>query len=87
MAGAERILTEYRPALVVEIEQRHLGGSATVAEVVEGLLQRGYSCRCIGRGNKLFAWDDFDLNEDQSRWLRDGEVIGRQQYTNNFVFV
>jgi FkbM family methyltransferase len=88
LAGAERVLAGH-PALVIEIEQRHLGSSGTVQEVVESLLAKGYECRCIGRGNRVFPWRDFDLEADQLRWLVDGEVAPRDlpQYTNNFVFL
>jgi FkbM family methyltransferase len=91
LAGAEGILTEHHPALVVEIEQRHLSTTSTVAEVVEDLLARGYDCHCIGRRNQVFPWGDFDLEKDQLQWLgADGKslaVVDFEDYTNNFLFV
>ncbi|MGH9292594.1 MAG: FkbM family methyltransferase [Acidimicrobiales bacterium] len=87
LTGAERVLGSH-PALVIEVEQRHLGSTGTVKEVVESLLAKRYECQCIGRGNQIFPWRYFDLEADQLRWVVDGEVApqDRPLYTNNFVF-
>ncbi|HTW08193.1 MAG TPA: FkbM family methyltransferase [Acidimicrobiales bacterium] len=89
LAGAKDVLAEYHPALVIEIEARHLSNSASVEDVVEPLLEAGYKCQCIGRGNRLFPWSDFDLEADQLRFLTpSGNVQDKNipLYCNNFVF-
>jgi FkbM family methyltransferase len=89
LAGAQQTITQHRPALVVEIEQRCLGTSSTVADVVSPLLETGYECRCIGRGKRLFPWSEFDLETDQLRWVTPSGDLApgyTTWYANNFVF-
>ena len=91
IAGAAETLERHRPALVVEIEQRHLVGRS-VSDVVESVLDRGYVCYGL-RGRALVAWSEFDLVRDQLSWLGDrGDlaasiITDAGRYINNFVFL
>lgn len=85
--GARETLRRHRPALVVEIEQRHLRGKA-VADIVEPLVEQGYECHCLG-GGRSFPWSEFELERDQLAHLDEDDRLLPQnaaKYTNNFVF-
>jgi FkbM family methyltransferase len=88
LRGATGLLARHRPALVVEIEQRHLTGR-TVAETVEWITDRGYTCHGI-RGGGLVPWNEYDIELDQLRWLRGAGTapdLERIDYVNNFLFM
>ena len=50
LRGAERLLARSKPALLVEIEERH---GQTVSEVVGYLSDRGYGCQSLKRNGDL----------------------------------
>ena len=87
--GAAGVIKNSRPALVVEIEQRHLV-DRTVADVVEKIAKLGdYRCEYIV-GQTTRPWSSFDLHRDQLRWVDDDGNLRSQTdpsvYANNFVF-
>jgi FkbM family methyltransferase len=90
LAGAVSTLERWRPALVVEIEQRHLVGRS-VTEVVDSITGRGYDCWGL-QGRALLPWASFDLRRDQFDWLNPNAHPGAAQitrpdkYVNNFLF-
>jgi FkbM family methyltransferase len=88
LAGATQTIEEHHPALVIEVEQRHLPNGRNVSGVIEPLLDAGYECQCIGRGRHLFPWSEFDLESDQLRWLTQSGGVHNEdlpRYANNFV--
>lgn len=84
LAGAQSTLDEHAPALVIEIEQRHLP-TGSVAEVVESLTTRGYKCAAIG-AEGLLPWREFDIQRDQLSHLNGNALTSPHGYLNNFVF-
>ncbi len=87
LRGAEETLESHRPALVVEIEARHLVGH-DISDVVRWLTARGYVAHALD-GDRLVPWQDFDVTRDQTQWLReDGPrgVMAGAPYVNNFLF-
>jgi FkbM family methyltransferase len=86
MRGGHSLLARDRPAVLVEIEQRHR--SAPVGEAFELFARLGYE------GWALFdvglrPLDAFDLDHDQLHFLRrnpEGEVMP-DGYVHNFLFV
>jgi len=85
LEGSIETITRCRPALVVEIEQRHLRGS-TVEEVVQWLLGFGYQAWGIA-GRDLLRWSQFDSYEWQGRWLDGRNARLPSSYVNNFLFL
>lgn len=75
--GAERVLREHRPSLLVECEPRHLR-DVTVADVFGHLKRLGYHGSFVWRGRVTDA-SLFDPRVHQ--------VPGRRPYANNFMFV
>jgi FkbM family methyltransferase len=75
--GAGKILTEHRPALLFECENRHLK-KHSMNDVFGYLVNLGYSGRFIYK-NKLLPISEFNLQEHQ--------VPGRKKNANNFLFV
>jgi FkbM family methyltransferase len=89
LAGATETIAEHHPALVIEVEQRHLGPGKSVAEVIKPLLEAGYNCQFIGRGDRLLPWSEFDVEADQLRWLTEEGDLRPEHvngYGNNFLF-
>jgi len=83
LRGAEQMLEQQRPALLMECEDRHLrqGG---VHEVFDFLTERGYRGRFFGE-NGLQPLEEFDPAQHQrSEGERFWEAPG---YVNNFVFL
>jgi FkbM family methyltransferase len=80
LAGAERLLRESRPNLVVEIEQRHL--SHDPAEVFNTLLNLDYS--------GWFRWDGQLLSIDRfDRGIHQqvaNLTLSHPRYASNFIF-
>ncbi|AGL16327.1 FkbM family methyltransferase [Actinoplanes sp. N902-109] len=91
LAGAVETIERWRPAVVAEIEQRHLNGR-TVADVAGALLAHGYTAWGL-RGRSLLPWAEFDQHRHQQQWLStpDGGGLSRitapHEYVNNFVFL
>ena len=83
-AAAGELLGRDRPAVLVECETRHGGGSSEgdsgdrVRELARVFTGLGYEGRCVF-GRQLVPIDDFDASIHQ--------VYGRKPYGNNFLFV
>lgn len=64
LAGGERLLRTWRPTLLVELEDRHLGRFGTTAhEVFEGLTATGYRAAVLDGG----VWRDVDTPSSTRR--------------------
>ena len=88
LRGGERTLRRGRPALVLEIEERHRpdGGVADVFGYLRGI---GYEGRAV-RHDGLVPLDRFDVERDQLAHLAAGEQITHdppKDYVNTFLFV
>jgi FkbM family methyltransferase len=85
LRGASRILERSRPALVVEIEQRHRQGS--IEETFDYLERFGYEGYCFMRDG-LRPIQEFDLHEHQLKHLSSElNPYGMPgEYVNNFFF-
>ena len=79
--GAVETLNSCRPALLVEIEQRHC--KIPIANIFEKILGFGYRGFFI-RTRKLRPLNNFDLARDQSIQSFNGP---RGTYINNFIFL
>ncbi len=79
--GAVEILVSSRPALLIEIEERH--SSRPINETFDKLLEIGYCIYFMGPGG-LRAIEDFNVDRDQSIFNL-GSMKGR--YINNFLFL
>jgi FkbM family methyltransferase len=85
LRGGESILRRFRPALLLEVEQRHHETSIDgIFEYVEGLGYRGW---CVGPQG-LRPLVEFDLERDQLRFLRsEFAPFGMPDgYVGNFLF-
>lgn len=81
--GAERILTQDRPVILFECEQRHLR-TGSVFDCFRHLEARGYTGQFIV-GKTLRPVSEFDLAIDQNAT---GERFWKEPgYSNNFLFV
>lgn len=78
--GASTIVTS-RPALLVEIEQRH--SVRPIAEVFDKILGFGYE-GFVMEGKGLMPLDTFDPARDQSM---DNFLASNKAYINNFIFL
>jgi FkbM family methyltransferase len=89
LKGSVETIKRCRPALVVEIEGRHLAQGA-VADVAEWVFDLGYLAWGI-RGDELLPWAEFDAYEWQERWLdptSSSITAGNaSRYLNNFLFL
>ncbi len=84
LRGAQRTLREFRPTLLVEIEERHseAGVDATLAH----LLGLGYHGWAIGPDGP-FPLERFDLERDQLRFVSGFELGAMPAgYVNDFLF-
>jgi len=90
LSGAEGLIVRDFPAVVMEIEDRHLAQGRQVEDVVHWMLSRGYVCAGL-QGKGLLPWSQFDVDRDQRQWLLNGVSdepnLGRAEYVNNFVFL
>jgi hypothetical protein len=86
LEGAERTLTEARPLILIEVEQRHR--DAPVSQTFDRLFALGYTGFAV-RKSSLVSLDDFDLQRDQLNHLRldELEAIVPPEYVHDFVFV
>jgi FkbM family methyltransferase len=81
IAGAAETLRAARPALIVEIEQRHIARPiASIFEQVASLGYRGFFLL----GGKLVGIESFDPERHQSL---DAFASGSGEYHNNFLFL
>ena len=79
--GAASLLASSRPALLVEIEQRHNGRQ--INEVFEKILSFDYQGFFMMAG-KLTDLKKFDISRDQSMECFGGS---KKEYINNFLFL
>jgi len=79
--GAAATLISSRPALLVEIEQRHTG--RPIGEVFEKIESHGYQGYFIGM-NGMTTLDNFDVARDQAM---EHLGIANGRYINNFLFL
>lgn len=86
LGGAETTLRAARPALLIEIEQRHQ--ARPVQETFDFLAARGYGGWFLGPGG-LRPLEEFDLERDQLRHL--GSVVVAHEmpaeYVADFLFL
>lgn len=82
LAGADQTIQEWRPSVLIEVEERHRVGS--VAAVREWFEERGYSGYFLD-GRRMRPIGEFDGRRDQDvAQLENSERVGR--YINNFIF-
>jgi FkbM family methyltransferase len=88
LRGAERILRQARPAVLVEIEQRHQADGADVRRTFDHLLARDYVGYAL-RANGLGRLEDFDVKQDQLAWLGPSFMPYNMPagYVHDFLFV
>jgi FkbM family methyltransferase len=86
LRGADATLRRWRPALLVEIEQRHQEGD--VRRTFEHLAGLGYAGYCL-RAAGLRPLAEFDLARDQLAYLRDEFMAFAMPdgYVYDFLFV
>lgn len=82
LKGGRALLESCKPRILMECENRHLGGS-NVQDVFHFLLERGYSGRFIHR-RKLRPLAEFDAAVHQQQGP--GRFWEAPDYVNNFVF-
>jgi FkbM family methyltransferase len=87
LRGGEKTLRRGRPALVLEIEERHRpdGGVAEVFDYLDGI---GYEGRAV-RHDSIVPLEQFDVERDQLAHLRAGEAAAHdmpRDYVNTFLF-
>lgn len=89
LQGAVETLARDRPSLIVEIEARHLVDH-TMHDVIGWMASQGYEAFGLD-GEALMPWSEFDLHENQTRWLTTGDgpscVMAGAPYINNFLLV
>lgn len=87
LRGAAGTLRRSHPVLLIEIEQRHLGGP--IGTVFDELSEAGYHVFCIA-GNALLPLDSFDAERDQLARVVPGQFTPfdmPEGYINEFVAV
>lgn len=77
--GATTTIGTWKPALIIEIEQRHV--SRPIDEVFEKILRHGYRGFFV-KSHRLIPLEQFDLSVHQSHFGTLAEA-----YINNFVFL
>jgi FkbM family methyltransferase len=84
LKGGERVLSETRPRLLLEVEQRHHRES--ISSVFDALSRFGYEGYAL-RDDEPMPLAEFDVERDQTRLLEDspGEILPAG-YVNNFLF-
>ncbi len=66
LTGAQGVIRDHRPALLVEIEQRHQAGP--IQETIDHLLGHGYDGYFV-RYRRLVPVEQFDLQRDQMAFV------------------
>ena len=84
LRGAQALLAEDRPVLLIEIEERHNPGAIDRISAV--LKSFGYSGYFFHAGH-LEPMARFDTASDQCVAYLDGDAAQREKYINNFVFL
>lgn len=82
LAGAERTIRASSPAMLIEIEQRHLR-SESIEDLFGRILALGYRGYFLG-GQRLEPLGKFDLSRDQSLAAFESKS---SSYINNFLFL
>jgi FkbM family methyltransferase len=84
LKGGERVLSETRPRLLLEVEQRH--NREPISSVFDALSRLGYEGYAL-RDDELMPVAEFDVERDQTRLLEDspGGILPAG-YVNNFLF-
>jgi FkbM family methyltransferase len=91
LRGAHRTLTQQRPVVLIEIEQR---GDVSVRAVIDHLVGNGYE-GWFWYARRWNPIDEFDLEQHQLRTQATVErrgyiansLLGTSKYVNNFLFV
>lgn len=81
LKGAEETITKCMPAMIVEIEQRHL--SYPMDSVFKMLNAYGYNAFFLS-GNKLRSYEQFSYKLNQEPYLDNPSSVA---YIHNFVFL
>ncbi|HKY65488.1 MAG TPA: FkbM family methyltransferase [Acidimicrobiales bacterium] len=81
LRGGEQLLRRDNPVLLVEIEQRHLGGSRSVSEVIEYLSGLGYGAYFRAGDSDWTDVAGFDPSQHQ-----DVGALGTRDYVSMFLF-
>jgi FkbM family methyltransferase len=79
--GAEATLLSSKPALIIEIEQRH--NRRSIEEVFDKILSLGYHGFFMGL-NQLISLDNFNITVHQSI---ENFSVKQKDYINNFIFL
>lgn len=79
--GAAKTIASSRPALLIEIEQRHI--DRPIGEVFEKILEFGYQGFFMGM-QKLTSLENFDVARHQSM---ENFGTAKDPYINNFLFL
>ena len=84
LKGGERVLSETRPRLLLEVEQRH--HREPISSVFDALSRFGYEGYAL-RDDEPMPLAEFDVERDQTRLLEDspGGILPAG-YVNNFLF-
>jgi FkbM family methyltransferase len=87
LRGAERTLRRSRPAILIEVEQRHQTGGPIV-ETFEHLRRLGYVGYAVHETG-VRPLDEFDVERDQRAWLGTGFMPYAMPaaYVHDFLFV
>ncbi len=85
LEGAAATIRRWRPAILVEIEQRH--HPEPIADVfarIDAIVGPGYTTSFLGAGDQLSPLSEFDVERDQLA-LRDNPLS--RAYVRNFFFL
>lgn len=85
LEGASATIRRWRPAILVEIEQRHHAEPiAGVFAQIDSIVGSGYATSFLGPGNQMRPLKEFDVERDQLA-LRDNPLS--RAYVRNFFFL
>jgi FkbM family methyltransferase len=84
LVGAEQTIRRCRPALLVEIEERHHPGQSV--QIIEWIAALGYSAHFFHEGLRSFSEFDFAALQNV-RNLREPGQPAKGPYINNFLFL
>ncbi len=79
--GAEATIRREKPAMIVEIEQRHL--NFPMALIFDAIIKFGYKAFFL-QGNQLHPLSEFSYEEHQGKFL---DVPFSRDYIHNFLFM